>query len=419
MNDVSSLNLAWLLRLRWGAIVGQLIIFFAGDRLMSVSLPLAPLLFIIGIAIGSNIGLFFWARHAPSVPEWTLAALMGLDSMLLTGMLYIAGGDSSPFAVLYLVNIALAGVLLRPRWTWMLMGLSITCIGALFLSQGNGIALPARSQEDPKEWQFREMWLAFAIASGLIVYFVQRTMRMLRERERAAEIARQSAEKREKLASLATLAAGAAHELCSPLSTIALVSKELERQLAHAASPPSPAASADARLIRQEVERCRAILSRMAVDAGESAGEPVQTIPLEDVVSGSLAAVAGKERIELLLDPLISRKGLNAPPRALCQALGAVLTNALQASRDGGEIYLRVTSSEGQVRFAVEDRGDGMPSDVLERAGEPFFTTKEPGHGMGLGLFLTRSLLEQMGGHLELVSVTGCGTTATLVLPCA
>jgi len=338
---------------------------------------------------------------------------MILDSILLTAMLYLVGGDSGPFAVLYLVNIALAGVLLHPRWTWTLLLLSVACIGFLFLSR-NPRAPPA---SDPLEWQLREMWLAFALASGLIVYFVQRTMRMLRERERAAEELRRSAERREKLASLATLAAGAAHELATPLSTIALVSKELERQLERAGLHPE--AVADARLIREEVERCRAILSQLAVNAGGNAGEAVQAVPVLDLVSGSLSSIEEKARIQFVFTPDASGRLLAGPRRALSQALSAVLKNALQASPAQAEILLRVTSEQRCLKIAVQDSGEGMSAETLARAGEPFFTTKEPGSGMGLGLFLTRSVLEQLGGELELVSTPGRGTTATLVLPAA
>jgi len=408
-----SQNLAWLLKLRWGGIAAQLVIFFAGDRLTSASLPLAPMLLIIGIAVGSNVGSWLWARRASSVPEWALAALMVLDSILLTGMLYLVGGDSSPFAVLYLVNIALAGVLLHPRWTWALLLLSVSCIGFLLLSRN----AHAPAATDPLEWQLREMWLAFALASGLIVYFVQRTMRMLRERERATESLRRSAERREKLASLATLAAGAAHELATPLSTIALVSKELERQLERTGLQRD--AAADARLIREEVERCRGILSQMAINAGGSAAESVQPVPVVDLVAGSLSAIEEKKRIRLLLAPDVSARLLTAPRRALSQALSAVVKNALQASPAQSEVFLRVTSEQRCLKIAVEDCGQGMSAEILARAGEPFFTTKEPGSGMGLGLFLTRSVLEQLGGELQLVSEPGCGTIATLVLPAA
>ncbi len=414
MREVESSNFRWLLKLRWGAIAAQLIVFLAGDRLMHVSLPILPMALIVLLALGTNVACTIWARRAKAVPEWTLFGLMALDCVLLTTLLYLTGGDSNPFAVLYLVNIALAGVLLQPRWTWALTALSVLCVGSLFF--GRAIAPPPSqgSAEDPLDWQMRELWLAFAVASALLVYFIQRTVRMLREREHAAEVARQTADRREKLASLATLAAGAAHELATPLSTIALTAKELERQLERHGNVAD--AIADARLIRQEVERCRNILSQMAADAGQSRGEPIESIRIATLLDRALSEISDRHRIQIdVADNSDAR--VTVPPRAFAQGIKAVLRNALQASAADGSVWVRIVDGEQTWLIEVSDRGRGMTPDVLSHAGEPFFTTKEPGHGLGLGLFLTRSLLEQLGGGLELSSLTPAGTRVVLILP--
>ncbi len=415
MREVEALNFSWFLKLRWGAIAAELLVFFAGDRLMHVALPLAPMLLIVGVAVSTNVGGTLWARRRKSVPGSALAGLMVLDSLLLTAMLYFLGGDSNPFAVLYLVNIALAAVLLPPKWTWGITALSLICGGLLFLGRSLGPESSRAVSDDPLEWQLRELWLSFAVAAALLVYFIQRTVRMVRERERIAELARQSAERRGKLASLATLAAGAAHELATPLSTIAVAAKELERQLERGQSVSN--AIGDARLIRQEVERCRTILSQLAADAGQSRGEPSEPSAVVELVESALGGLEERHRIKVDLDPSCKNATLTVPPRAFSQALKAVVRNALQASRDGSPIVLRLRPDSETLRIEISDQGLGMSPEVLAHAGEPFFTTKQPGEGMGLGLFLTRSLLEQLGGRLELAPHSPRGTVATLVLP--
>jgi len=415
MREVEALNFSWFLKLRWGAIAAELLVFFAGDRLMHVALPLAPMLLIVGVAVSTNVGGTLWARRRKSVPGSALAVLMVLDSLLLTAMLYFLGGDSNPFAVLYLVNIALAAVLLPPKWTWGITALSLICGGLLFLGRSLGPESSRAVSNDPLEWQLRELWLSFAVAAALLVYFIQRTVRMVRERERIAELARQSAERRGKLASLATLAAGAAHELATPLSTIAVAAKELERQLERGHSVSN--AIGDARLIRQEVERCRTILSQLAADAGQSRGEPSEPSAVVELVESALGGLEERHRIKVDLDPSCKNATLTVPPRAFSQALKAVVRNALQASRDGSPIVLRLRPDSETLRIEISDQGLGMSPEVLAHAGEPFFTTKQPGEGMGLGLFLTRSLLEQLGGRLELAPHSPRGTVATLVLP--
>jgi two-component system, sensor histidine kinase RegB len=415
MREVEALNFSWFLKLRWGAIAAELLVFFAGDRLMHVALPLAPMLLVVGVAVSTNLAGAFWARRRKSVPGSALAALMVLDSLLLTAMLFFIGGDSNPFAVLYLVNIALAAVLLPPKWTWGITALSLICGGLLFLGRSIAPESSRAASNDPLEWQLRELWLSFAVAAALLVYFIQRTVRMLRERERIAELARQAAERRGKLASLATLAAGAAHELATPLSTIAVAAKELERQLERGQGVSN--AIGDARLIRQEVERCRTILSQLAADAGQSRGEPSEPSAVVELVESALGGLEERHRIKVDLDSSCKDATLTVPPRAFSQALKAVVRNAVQASRDGSPIVLRLRPDGETLRIEISDQGLGMSPEVLAHAGEPFFTTKQPGEGMGLGLFLTRSLLEQLGGRLELAPHSPRGTVATLVLP--
>jgi two-component system sensor histidine kinase RegB len=410
--DTQRRNLAWLVRLRWGSIAGQLVVFFAGDRLMHLSLPVLGIAAVVGVQLGSNVGCALWVRRARAVAPLALVGVMALDTLLLTALLFLAGGDSHPFAVLYLVNIALAGMLARARWTWLLAALSLGCFTLVFTLGSD----ESGAEHDPVEWQLREAWLAFGVSSALLVYFLQRTTRMLHLREAAVEDARLALERREKLASLATLAAGAAHELGTPLSTIALVAKELEHQLERGSV--SPAAVADAKLIREEVDRCRGILAQMGAEAGASPGEAMERVTVSALLERAVAASADRHRIQLRVEPSVAATELCLPARAIAQALHAVLSNALQASGDAS-VTLRAEADPQGVRIDVEDRGPGMDAAILARAGEPFFTTKAPGHGMGLGLFLTRSVIEQLGGRFQLESIPARGTTARLVLPAA
>jgi two-component system sensor histidine kinase RegB len=110
---------------------------------------------------------------------------------------------------------------------------------------------------------------------------------------------------------------------------------------------------------------------------------------------------------------------VRGPPRALGDALRGLLKNAVQASPPDREVILRVSAEHDRVRASVRDAGPGMPPEILARVGEPFFTTKGPGDGMGLGLFLTRALAEQLGGEFHIVSHPGSGTEAWIELPAA
>jgi two-component system, sensor histidine kinase RegB len=406
------INFSWLIKLRWGAIAGQVVTIFGVERLMGIPLPLAPLFAIIALEFATNAGCVFIARGGRPVEDWWAGAIMALDTLLLTGLLYLTGGPFNPFGFLYLVQIALASVILRARWTWALVALSLVGSGFLFLDHR---PLPIDGP-DHMHVHLRGMWVAFGVAASFIVYFLMRVRRALADRDGDLAAARHLAARQERLASLATLAAGAAHELSTPLSTIALAAKELEHHLMRAGADPS---LDDVRLIRQQVDRCRAILERMAADAGESAGEHLQPVPIGELVAASLDGLRELPRVRVEVPTAEAERRLTLPRRAVAQAIGSVLKNAQDASPDDHEVVLHAQASGGFLCIEVRDRGSGMAPAVLARAGEPFFTTKAPGRGMGLGLFLTRAVVERLGGQFRIDSDPGRGTTAVLELPLA
>ncbi len=411
------INLSWLVRLRWGAIVGQLLTIFVVDRTMGIPLPLTPLLGVVGLEAAGNAGAMLWLGERRPVRDWMLPAAMAFDVVMLTGLLFFTGGPFNPFSFLYLVHIALGAVVLRPVWTWSLVGLSLVCSGALFY----GHVWLKLDYSDPTShaqhmrMHLEGMWIAFAVAAGFIVYFVTRVRRALSRREADLAAERALAARNERLASLATLAAGAAHELATPLGTIAVVARELERVTER--QGPGPALE-DIRLIRAQVDRCRAILSQLASDAGASAGESFVRTTLSEVVALALDGLPAEPPVRTDL-PAGQAREILVPRRALAQALRAVMKNAQDASGAGAEVQVTARDEGDRLLLEVADRGAGMPPEVLARAGEPFFTTKAPGRGMGLGLFLARSLVESLGGSFALRSSAGRGTTVALGFPLA
>jgi two-component system, sensor histidine kinase RegB len=412
----NAINFSWLVRLRWGAFIGQTLTILIVDRVMSIPLPLAALLSIVGVEIATNAVCAAIARRgARSVEEWHLAMIMGFDVVLLTALLYFTGGPFNPFSFLYLVHIALAAVILRAGYAWPLLGLSMVSFAGLFFAHTPLELAPGGSEGSGHELHVRGMWVAFGIAAAFIIYFVQRVRRALAERDAELERQKSLAAKSEKLASLASLAAGAAHELSTPLSTIAVIAKEFERGVE--LERPKEEAREDARLIRQEVERCRTILLHLAEDAGQTSGEPIVAVSIGDLVASAVAELKPADLIRVEIDRREASAVVRVPKRAIAQSLRAVLTNARHASKPEDAITISSTSEPGCVRLAVEDRGRGMPPEHLARCGEPFFTTKDPGKGMGLGLFLARAVLERIGGRLELSSELGRGTIVILVVP--
>jgi two-component system sensor histidine kinase RegB len=418
MSDATTrINLSWLVSLRWVSALGQVAMIWFVHAWLDVDLALAPLLLLVAVGMASNAWCMVWLKRAAEVPETVVAGLMALDVLLLTGLFYFSGGASNPFSSIYLVNLALAAVVLRPLWTWALVALSLLCFALLFLIPLDPAAHAGHAMADGSgrlQLHLEGMWVAFALGASFIVYFVHRVTSALAHRERELGEAREARVRAERLASLATLAAGAAHELSTPLAVIAVAARELERALAKlAADEPT---RDDARLIREQVERCREILLQMAADAGESTGEDFSAVSIDGLVATALRDLAEVSRVEVEIRG-DDRPELVLPVRAAGQALRALVKNALEASPSSARVTVAASLAVDRWRIEVVDRGDGMAPDVLQRACEPFFTTKSPGKGMGLGLFLARDVIERVGGELRLGSREGQGTTAIVDLP--
>jgi two-component system sensor histidine kinase RegB len=411
-------NIQWLARLRWAEVAGQAATVFAGQFLLGGTLPIAPLLAVIGVGLVSNLGLemyFFGDRRrdpgmsgfgAPQRPvhEWQLALVMMLDIALLTGLLYLTGGPNNPFASLYLVQIALAAVLVRAKWTWMLVGLSFVGFGILLVDH-QALAIPDDSR-------IIGMWVALGVASAFVVHFLLRITGALAERETELTLARGLAARQERLASLATMAAGAAHELSTPLGTVALAAKELERALG-----ATPDLADDARLIREQVGRCRTILEQMARGAG-TVGENIAGCTVAELLDDLAVGLRAAPVLHRDVPDDVGRSALRIPRGALGQALRSLVTNAQDASPANAAVVLAARRDGDQLVVAIRDRGEGIPGDVMARIGEPFFTTKPPGRGMGLGLFLARAVIEGVGGVLDIASpAPGGGTEVRVRVP--
>jgi two-component system sensor histidine kinase RegB len=411
------IGLAWLVRLRWLAIFGQLAIVGLALFALRVSLPLTLVCGLIGVTALSNLLLTWWLR-ASEPSARALCGVLVLDVLTLTGLLLSAGGASNPFSVFYLVHVALAALLLAPRPAWLVASLTSLAFGSLFVLPSHTIDPHAmHMHHGASTMHLQGMWLAYSLAAGFVVHFVSRVASALQAREHELFELQRSAVRHEKLASLSTLAAGAAHELGTPLATIALVAKELEHGLA--AGKDAEALTPDARLIRQEVERCREILQQMAARAGEGAGEMLAKVSVHGVEQG-LSEALGPGASQLAFERVGELGEFVAPQRLLVQVLANLVRNAIDAQAETGnrEAVRLVTRVESErAAFEIFDHGAGIPAHSSERVGEPFFTTKAPGRGLGLGVFLARAFAEKMGGELKLEARPGGGTVARLILP--
>ena len=410
-----NLALPWVLRLRYGMVAGEAAIILCMAYVFHVNFPvlwtLAPLFAILV----SNVALARSYRTSAPFPEKTLGAIFTLDTFCLTIILGLTGGPMNPFSLLYLVQITLSAVVLNKFWTWTLGVLSTACFGLLFWLHAPLPILEAHQHtERGLSPHLTGMWLAFMIAAGLITFFTGKISDALRRREQEVLKLKDQVAKHERLASLVTLAAGAAHELGTPLGTIAVVARELERYAL--SGPTNEAVVGDARLIRSEVERCRLILERMSAQGAEPMGETPRQVAIRDLLNQVWDQFTNPQQGRIVIE---AQPGVSViiPKQATIQSIAALIQNALDASSENQRVRVSASRSADHARISIEDHGCGMPETVLRRVGEPFFTTKEPGKGMGLGTFLVRTFAERLGGRISFDSIAGRGTTVTLELP--
>ncbi|MBP85227.1 MAG: histidine kinase [Planctomycetaceae bacterium] len=426
--DRLEVNASWLLRLRWVAVVGQLITVATAVFVVGVQLAVTPLLSVIAFTAITNIAFALWLKTHTRLSEdlrarqdhWVLAGLMSLDLLSLTMLLYFSGGPTNPFIIFFFVNLALAAVVLSNRSVWWLLLLAIACLLVLFVAH---TPVPELSKPadifPPRRLALQQVGLltAVALCAGVAVYFITRVTRELQQRDDQLRLAEQQRSRSERLEALATLAAGAGHELASPLSTIAVIANDLNKHLEGTSVPNS--VIEDVGLIRSELDRCRHILDGMASSSGLATGEEMLPVSLRDLLDETLAGLSRRDRVELSMSKSSAERLTVVPLLGAANSIRGLIRNGLDATADDANVTIQTVCDDQTVTISVIDTGSGMSDEVLARVGEPFFTTKEPGQGMGLGLYLTQNLFQRLGGELILKSAVGRGTVATVKLPAA
>lgn len=405
-------NMQQLVLLRWIAIVGQVATIAFVVAGLRIDLPLLPLQVVIAAQIAFNaLSLLHWRRRDEA---GALAPLLSLlfDVACLTALLYFSGGITNPFLILYLLQVGLGTALLGARGAWLIALLA--CIGVVSLALHPG---PVRLRPDfdngLHDHFVQGVLLCFVLVTVLLVAFITRINRTVRERDARLAALRQRASEEEHIVRMGLLASGAAHELGTPLSTLAVILGDWRH---------SPHFASDAELLQDVTEmqaqvlRCKAIVTNILLSAGETRGEAPRTTTLREFTEDEFAEWKtsrgmrdGEYRWRFGEDvDIVSDTGLK-------QMLRNVLDNALEASPRW--VALEVSRDGDDALLQVRDRGPGFAREVLEKLGQPYNSTKgKPGGG--LGLFLSSNVIRTLGGRID-VQRDARGTVVSIHLPLA
>jgi len=409
--DSAATNLRRLIALRSIALAGQFLAVWVPPTFLGVTLPLRPLVSIIAAMAVVNLLTWWRMRRSWPVRDNELFAQLVLDVMALTGLLYFSGGSTNPFAIFYLLPLALAAAALPAAYVWALATLMVACDSLLAF-----FYVPLPDSHAPSEKDFAlhvlGMWLGLVLSAALIAWFAVRMAETRRSRDRLQARMREDELRNERIVALGTLAAGAAHELGTPLSTMAILAKEIEQD-----AGATPAARENLRVLREQIGRCKSILSTLSVSAGHARAEGGGRMPLENYLADVV------ERWRVTRHGVSVQKHFEGPrpspeimaEQTLSQAIANILNNAADASPDNVEIAGHW--NERELTLEICDRGEGLAPDAAQRAGQPFFTTKAPGQGHGLGLFLAHAVVQRLGGTVRLYNREGRGVCTRLELP--
>ncbi|MGG7055367.1 ATP-binding protein [Nitrosomonas sp. ANs5] len=410
-----SKNLQRLFLLRIIAIVTQTIIFSLVYSIIEFDLPWPEIILtIVALAL---LNLLTWIRlryHWP-VTNLELFAQLLIDVAALTVLLYLSGGSTNPFISLYLLPLTIAATVLPWHYTWSMAAITISCYTFLLYAY---IPLPHNHTDDHSRHMFEfnlhvsGMWLTFVLSTLLIAWFVVKMSTSIRDRDKELARSREQALHNEQILALGTLAAGAAHELGTPLSTMAVITKELEQEY-----PQDTEFQNNVRILRDQITHCKQTLTQLLANAGQARAEEGDGQPVDVFLS----QIIDKWK---LIRPTVKFtyqcKGIQPAPaimntRLLSQSILNLLNNAADASTK----QVDITSYWDQrlLHMEILDDGEGLNAEAIQRAGEAFFTSKGPGQGFGIGLFLANTNIERFGGTVRLFNRPEGGACTHVTLP--
>jgi two-component system sensor histidine kinase RegB len=406
-------NLQQLIQLRWMAVVGQIFTIEVVHYGFGIRLPLEALLAMLGGLIAFNIASLLRWRTGRTVSNAELFVALLVDVATLSAQLYLTGGASNPFVFLYLLQVSLGAVLLKPWSTWTLVGITAVCFAGLALF-GRPLALPTDPAGGLGSPYVLGLLVCFTLNAVLLVTFITRIGRNLRERDARLAGLRQRAAEEEHIVRMGLLASGAAHELGTPLATLAVILGDWRRM---------PVFAADAELSQEvsemqaQVQRCKVIVSGILMSAGEARGESSMATTLRTFLDGLVAEWLGsRSHASLEYD---NRFGDDLPmvsDSAIKQMIFNVLDNALESS--GRWLRLEVGREGDDLLLRCSDDGPGFVPAMLAHVGKPYQSSKgRPGGG--LGLFLVVNVARTLGGAVSVGNRAEGGAAVSISLPLA
>jgi two-component system sensor histidine kinase RegB len=406
-------NMQQLIQLRWIAVVGQITTIATVTWGFGLQLPLPDMLRVLACLIAFNIfSQLRWHEQRTVDNRQVFLALL-VDVFSLTAQLYLSGGVSNPFVFLYLLQVILAAVLLQPWSTWTIVAIAGLCVAMLALF-AQPLALPFDHARGITSPYIQGILISIVVTASLLVIFLTRINRNLRTGDAQLADLRQRAAEEEHIIRMGLLASGAAHELGTPLATLAVILGDWRRMPEFCNNPELLAEIGE---MQTQLKRCKAIVSGILLSAGEARGES----SVKTTIKTFLDQLVGEWRasrtiVSFIYDNRIERDLDVVSDSTLKQMIWNVLDNALEASPQW--LKLEVTCDDDSLTLVVTDAGRGFAPGMLDHFGKPYQSTKgRPGGG--LGLFLVVNVARTLGGAVSARNRAEGGACVRINLPLA
>jgi two-component system, sensor histidine kinase RegB len=440
-SDISALqNLKWLFILRNMMILGEGILIVMFVYGLNIEIPEQQLWLIIVAIIAFNAYTSLRLQTDDVVTELEIFSQICIDVISIAALLYLTGGASNPITWVFLMPVIITAIMLPPSYAWYMVLLTTSMYSLLIAFN---IPLPSIEPHMPNSGMMHQsisvandkllqkaheisdnhyynlhmfgMWFGFVFSAGLVAFFVAELAKTLKNQERSLAVARENALRDERVVALGTLAASAAHDMGTPLGTIAIVVHDLIQD--HPVRQ-FPEFNEKMQIMQNQVNRCKEALSLMSASAGEMRAESGKLMLISNYLDDVLYQWRTHKptaKLQFFIDPDIAADANIIAERTLTHALINILNNAVEASDPERGIEFHAQWSMAELTLKIRDYGPGFPVELVDIIGKQPVTSKNK--GLGVGLFLTYSTIHRLGGNIELSNMEHGGACVKINLP--
>ena len=404
------LNLGYLLLIRLYSISGQVLALSYMYFYIGIHLPVKPVILVI--ALLSFFTAYSWLRYRglKEITDRIFVTQLMIDICALSLLIYYTGGSINPFISFFILPIIFAAASLRPAYTFVITLVAIGSYSALMFLYVplDGVHI----HQSGTQIHLWGMWFGFILTASLVAYFVARISSTVRKQDRALAEAREEALRADRILALGTLAAGTAHELGTPLSTMAVITGELLKDY-----EDDKELIDELDLLKDQIQRCKTILGRMSSDAGQSQADTGSKVRIDSYIQ-EIISHWQQTRSDIDID-IELKPSVETPEIIVDQTLTSAIINILNNAADASSKKIHIVYGWNNTSMDIEviDDGHGIKEQHQPLLGKSIFSTKPSDQGLGIGLFLAETTLTRMGGKISLNNHKDGGAHAEISIP--